>query len=102
MKYRPLLIAIGIVVFCASLVIASTYQSVIINGRLVTPVDSGFYTDIRYDPSDALPNYIGMNLTNGAAESASDWKVLKLTYSGSDVTRIQVTYGTWTDRTDLF
>lgn len=80
----------------------STYQSVNINNRPPQLVDLGFYADIRYDTDDSAPDYIGLNITNGAETTTADWKIYKLTYSGSNVTRIQVAYGTWDGRVALF
>lgn len=80
----------------------STYRIPSINNNKPQLGDLGFYADIRFDASDAAPNYIGLNDTNGASTSATTWKVYKFTYSGSDVTRIQVAYGSWDGRASLF
>ena len=80
----------------------ATYKHVNINNHPANLSDAGFYADIRFDASDAQPDYIGLHLTNGAATSDEEWKVLKFTYSGSDTTRIQVSYGAWDDRATLF
>ena len=58
--------------------------------------------DIRFDANDALPDYIGLNSTNGARTTQGDWTVYKFTYSGSDATRIQVAIGAWDSRAALF
>jgi hypothetical protein len=80
----------------------STYKMPVINDNRPVIGDLGIYADIRYDASDAAPNYIGLNLTNGAAEGSDSWKIYKFTYSGSDVTRIQLAYGSWTNRITYF
>ncbi len=80
----------------------STYSLPLVNNRPPDLVDLGFYADIQFDPSDAAPVYIGLNVTKGASNSATDWKIYKFSYSGSDVTRIQLAYGSWTGRSGLF
>lgn len=81
----------------------STYRKPNLDNYPPAVVDSGFYCDIRYDASDAAPDYIGLHTEMGAdTVTNSQWKILKFTYSGSDITRIQVAYGTWTDRASYF
>ena len=81
----------------------STYNIPNVNNKPPQVVDSGFYCDILYDANDSAPVYIGMNVTNGANTATNqDWKILKLTYSGADVTRIQTAYGNWVDRATYF
>ena len=80
----------------------STHRLENVNNRPPMPVDAGFWADIQYDASDSAPTYIGMNVTKGASDDATNWKILKFTYSGSNVTRIQLAYGTWTGRASLF
>lgn len=80
----------------------STYSLPTINNRPPQPVDSAFYADIRFDADDSQPTYIGLNLTNGAATSATTWKIYKFTYSGTNTTRIQLAYGSWDNRASLF
>jgi len=46
------------------------------------------------------PVYVGF-APAGAATSASKWMVWKYTYSGSDPTLKQTSYGTWDDRATL-
>ena len=79
----------------------STYQIPSVNNLKPQLSDAGFYADIQFDASDAAPIYIGLNVTKGAADSTT-WKVYKFTYSGTDVTRIQLAYGSWTNRATLF
>ena len=80
----------------------STYTIPNINDYKPKLVDSGFYADIRFDANDALPNYIGLQETNGASTSVATWKLYKFTYAGSDVTRIQLAYAPWDDRVAAF
>jgi hypothetical protein len=80
----------------------STYSLPTINQRPPQPVDLGFWADIRFDADDSQPTYIGLHLTNGASVDLTDWKLYKFTYSGSNATRIQLAYGTWTDRATYF
>jgi len=81
----------------------ATFKALDINHKLPRITDGGIWADIRYDANDAAPDYIGLNRTNGASTSAdSTWKIYKFTYSGSDVTRIQLAYGAWDDRVALF
>jgi hypothetical protein len=58
--------------------------------------------DIRFDPNDDQPNYIGLNANTNGDTSAVGWIIYKFTYSGSDVIRIQKTKGIWDDRATLF
>jgi ABC-type amino acid transport substrate-binding protein len=58
--------------------------------------------DIRYDASDALPNYIGVNPDPDAETSAVNWVIFKFTYSGTYATRIQKKRGSWDGRVALF
>ena len=78
------------------------YRSPIVGQQRAVASDLGFYADIRFDPDDSQPDFIGLNLSNGAAGSASDWKVYKFSYTGTAVTRIQLAYGAWDDRVSLF
>jgi hypothetical protein len=79
----------------------STYQIPNINNKPPQLADLAFYADIRFDPDDSQPTYIGLNVLNGAATSSTDWKIYKFTYSGSNTTRIQVAYGSWDGRVAL-
>lgn len=58
--------------------------------------------DIRFDPSDAQPIYIGINQTNNEDTTAVNWVIYKFTYTGSDATRIQKASGSWDSRATLF
>jgi len=81
----------------------STYRYSPVNNNPPTVVDPGFYADIRFDADDSAPTYIGLNVTNDASTSTdTGWKVYKFTYSGSNVTRIQLAYGAWDNRASLF
>lgn len=65
-------------------------------------VDLGIYNDIQFDADDSAPTYIGMNLIKGKSNDALDWKIMKFSYSGSNVTRIQIAIGSWTNRASYF
>lgn len=66
--------------------------------RSITDRESRLDYDTR---TDGNPVYIGKN-GNGAAESAADWVVQRLSYDGSDrLTRAQVLIGVWSDRATL-
>jgi hypothetical protein len=80
----------------------STYRIPTINSLKPQLGDLGWASDIRFDASDLAPTYVGLHVTNGAATTDEDWKIYKFTYSGSDVTRIQLAYGTWDGRAGLF
>ena len=80
----------------------STYKNVSINNRPPQLVDSAFFADIRFDPNDVTPIYIGLNKLNGAPTNSADWKIYKFTYSSGVVTRIQLAYGSWDGRVALF
>lgn len=81
----------------------STYQIPNINNKPPQLADLAFYSDIRYDADDSQPTYIGLNVLCGAdTANLRDWKLYKFTYSGSNVTRIQVAYGNWTNRATYF
>lgn len=80
----------------------ATFKAQDINHKLPRIVDAGIFGDIRFDASDAAPDYIGLNRTNGAAITDTDWKIYKFTYVGVDVTRIQLAYGSWSGRVALF
>ena len=84
---------------------STTYETPSLNHKTPILSDAGFYADIRFDANDAAPDYIGLHPSSGAATDGTDpknWKVYKFTYSGSDVTRIQLAYGAWNDRVALF
>lgn len=59
--------------------------------------------DIRFDADDSAPDYIGLNAGSNSADTDSeDWIIIKFTYSGSNVTRIQKARGSWDNRASLF
>jgi len=84
----------------------STYQIPNVNNKPPQLADLGFYADIRFDPDDSLPIYIGLNVLSGAnTGTATDWKILKFSYAAGNTTyttRVQTAYGTWNDRTTYF
>ena len=67
----------------------STYKIPSINYIKPQLADLGWAADVRFDPDDSLPTYIGIHITNGAATSDTDWKLYKFSYSGSNATRVQ-------------
>jgi len=80
----------------------STYKMPLVNDNRPVIADAGIYADIQFDPSDATPTYIGLNLTKGESDSALTWKIYKFTYDSGDTTRIQLAYGAWSNRASLF
>jgi len=64
-------------------------------------VSIGAFKDVRFDPDDSSPNYIGL-ASKSLATSDTSWTVLKFTYSGDNVTRIQKATGAWDSRASLF
>lgn len=58
--------------------------------------------DVRYDPDESQPTYIGINSENGASTDSVGWVIYKFTYSGTNATRIQKANGTWDGRAALF
>lgn len=80
----------------------STYTFPNVDNRPPQLVDMGFAADVRFDPDDSTPEYIGLHVTNGADTASTNWKIYKFTYSGENVTRVQLAYGAWDDRATLF
>ena len=80
----------------------STYRPPIVNYKPPQLADLGLWGDIRFDADDSTPTYIGLHVTNGAATSETDWKLLKFTYSGTAVTRVQTAYNSWDNRASAF
>jgi hypothetical protein len=80
----------------------STHRNIVLNARPPQTIDAGIFADIRFDPNDSAPDYIGLHITNGADTSALDWRIYKFTYIGSDATRIQMAIGAWDNRISLF
>ncbi len=58
--------------------------------------------DIRFDPDNSAPDYIGINQETDASDDNNGWVIYKFTYSGGNVTRIQKVRGAWGDRATLF
>ena len=58
-----------------------------------------FWAETRIEYSGDNPIYVGYNETLGAATSATDWQVKKITYTGSNPTRIQIQLTSWDLRT---
>lgn len=81
----------------------STYRQENINNRPPQLADLGFWAEIRFDPNDNAPTYIGLNAVKGA-NTATDlnWKIYKLTTASTYTTVIELAYGAWNNRTNLF
>ena len=80
----------------------SEHRSVVLNFRPPQTGDAGIFADIRFDANDAAPDYIGLNVVADASTASTDWRIYKFTYSGSDVTRIQMSNGAWMNRASYF
>ena len=81
----------------------SGYNAPNINNTKPQLVDLGYYCDIRFDADDSQPDYIGLNTeVNANTATNNSWKILKFTYSGSNVVRVQQAYGSWSNRVSLF
>ena len=80
----------------------SSYQIPNINNRLPSLVDAGFYADIRFDADSSAPVYVGMNIYTNTSDDDITWKLYKFTYSGSSISRVQLAYGSWTNRALYF
>lgn len=55
--------------------------------------------NMEYDTGAII--YAGYNLLTNAPDGDAHWEVIKYTYDGSDITKIQKSEGTWTDRASL-
>lgn len=80
----------------------STYQIPIVNSNKPQMSDLGWFADIKFDPDDSAPIYVGLNVVKGQSLIATDWKIYKFTYSGGNTTEIQLAYGAWNNRASLF
>jgi len=60
--------------------------------------------DVRYDPDDTLPTYIGINqISYDASTSDNTWIIYKFTYSNNQVTRVQKQINvSWDDRATIW
>jgi hypothetical protein len=56
-------------------------------------------TQITY--SNNLVTYVGENQRTNAADSDPNWIITYFQYSGSNVIKMQVSEGTWTERASL-
>ena len=59
----------------------STYKVIDINHKPPQLADLGFAADIRFDPDDSAPDYIGLHDTKGAATDDQDWKIYAFTHT---------------------
>jgi hypothetical protein len=62
------------------------------------PVISLDAANVKFDPSDLKPDYIGVNADPSADDGDTDWTIFEFTYSGDNVTQIVRSVGSWTDR----
>ena len=83
---------------------SSTYRQQDVNNRTPQIVDLGFYGDVIFDPNDATPNYIGLNVACGASTANTDWKVYKFLYAtaaSTSLAEVKLAYGSWVGRATL-
>ena len=83
---------------------ASSYRIPNIDNRPPQLGDLGWAGDIRFDPDDGTPDYIGLNVACGASTASNDWKVYKFYYASAastTVAEIRLGYGTWAGRASL-
>ena len=55
--------------------------------------------------TDSVLDYKGEHSETNATDDEGYWKITKFTYSGDDLTKIQIAWGeniNWTDRADYF
>jgi len=57
---------------------------------------------VLFDPSDAQPDYIGINSDSDANTSDTDWLIYKLVYSNNSLTSVRRKVGSWDNRATLF
>jgi hypothetical protein len=80
---------------------SSTYQIPNINNKPPQLGDLGWGGDIRFDPHDGTPDFIGINVACGASTANTDWKVYKFFYASAastTVAEIRLGYGSWGGR----
>jgi hypothetical protein len=61
------------------------------------PIDG----DVRFDPDDSRPIYIGLHIFRGADTASTDWTIFRFTYTtatASDITQIEKRVLSWTGR----
>lgn len=78
------------------------YIRPLINNAPPQNVDLSYWADIRYDPDDLQPTYLGLHLDTNASTTDLNWKIFKYSYTGTNVNRIQLAYGAWDNRLTLF
>lgn len=64
-------------------------------------IDKSPFKEIRFDPNDSAPIYIGINKLEQTVDD-DRWVIFKFTYSGENVTVIERAIGSWTGRASLF
>lgn len=80
----------------------TAYRRPVINDTPPQKVDMAYWGDVRYDPDDLQPIYIGQHLDTNASTTDINWKIYKYTYLTTNVSRVQLAYGAWDSRLTLF
>ena len=57
---------------------------------------------ILFDPDDSEPDYIGLHQNSEANTADNDWVIYKVTYKGANITKTQMTKGSYDNRKSLF
>ena len=81
---------------------ASKFKETALGETAVNIIDAMDAEVILFDADDSAPDYIGLNEDKDAVTTDTDWIVLKFTYSGSNVTKIERAVGAWDSRAGLF
>lgn len=82
----------------------STYRKPLIDNRPPDINDLGIYGDIKFDPHDDTPDFVGLHVTCGASTANTEWKVYKFYYASAastTVNEIRMGYGSWADRASI-
>lgn len=84
----------------------STYKIPDVNNRPPQLAELGYYADIRFDPDDETPDFIGLNVTAGAGTGSTTetWKVYKMYYADAasvNILEIRLGYGSWSGRASI-
>ena len=84
----------------------STYRIPNIDNRPPQLSELGYWADIRFDASDASPDYIGLNPVAEADTGSTNttWKIYKLYYADAasvNIVEIRLGYGSWTGRASI-
>ena len=90
--------------------VSRDYDSVLRNESGIIDIDNPINTvtiepkDVRYDPSDTVPDYVGINQFNYDASTSSEtWIIFKFTYSNGLIVRSQKQINVaWDSRTTIW